>query len=300
LGLNVRFRRVAFAGLFACAVPVLLAQAQSDADSPSTSISGQIARKKVAAKPSGASITRSTLASGESQDVCFQRGIGWLRIPQSSMTSMQRTSAMGSSAATQAGASPPGSESGTVSVLPSGTHQTKLDQCAGIPTSAASGAAIETMAADGQSKGANSDMRTTDANAGAQNWLQADTLLNPASGAASTRLTMGLTSSFSSSKHFSHGTPGSSTNSIQEFETQAYISPIKLRRMMRNAPDLETRFKLRELSEEEMKKPSKSAGSGPNHKGQLEDQRGKTSQSKSMSDDSRLVSGDEKTHANHD
>jgi hypothetical protein len=35
---------------------------------------------------------------------------------------------------------------------------------------------------------------------------------------------------------------------IQEFGKHAYVSPIKLRRMMRNANDLEMRIKLRELS----------------------------------------------------
>jgi hypothetical protein len=41
---------------------------------------------------------------------------------------------------------------------------------------------------------------------------------------------------------------GNSPDAVQAFENHAYISPIKLRRMMRNAPDLETRIKLRELS----------------------------------------------------
>jgi hypothetical protein len=36
---------------------------------------------------------------------------------------------------------------------------------------------------------------------------------------------------------------------VQAFGNHAYISPIKLRRMMRNAPDLETRMKLQEISD---------------------------------------------------
>jgi hypothetical protein len=39
-----------------------------------------------------------------------------------------------------------------------------------------------------------------------------------------------------------------SADAVQAFGNHAYISPIKLRRMMRNAPDLETKIKLEELS----------------------------------------------------
>ena len=41
---------------------------------------------------------------------------------------------------------------------------------------------------------------------------------------------------------------GNSEDAVQAFGKHAYISPIKLRRMMRNAPDLETRLKLQELN----------------------------------------------------
>jgi hypothetical protein len=44
------------------------------------------------------------------------------------------------------------------------------------------------------------------------------------------------------------GGSGDSADAVRAFGNHAYISPIKLRRMMRNAPDLETRIKLQELS----------------------------------------------------
>jgi hypothetical protein len=41
---------------------------------------------------------------------------------------------------------------------------------------------------------------------------------------------------------------GDSADAVQAFGNHAYISPIKLHRMMRDVPDLETRIKLQELS----------------------------------------------------
>ena len=41
---------------------------------------------------------------------------------------------------------------------------------------------------------------------------------------------------------------GNSADAVQAFGNHAYLSPIKLRRMMRNAPDLQTRLKLQELN----------------------------------------------------
>jgi hypothetical protein len=276
------FRRLVFVGLFACAVPVSWIQAQSSANllpplplgqvAPSDSAiqsgasfqSGLVAVKKNTQKSSGVSNVRSTLASGsvpgKSRGLCFQPGIGWQRLPQSFDSSAQKTSLVGSSTATETGAPPLGSNSGTANALPSGAGQANLDQCPGIMASATAPAAVvETMVTGEQSKAANSNLRTTNANFGAQDWLNVNTLLNPASSTASTRLTMGLSSSLSISKHFSQGTePNPSADSVQEFEAHAYVSPIKLRTMMRSAPDLETRLKLQRLSEEQKKRSGKS------------------------------------------
>jgi hypothetical protein len=280
LGLMVWFRRVVFAGLVACAVRVPLAQTQSSANLSPSSISGSVAPsdsatqsgsslqsglvagRKNTLKSTGASSARSMLASGsdpgEAQGACFQPGFGWQRRPQTSANSTRQTSAQGSDAATLARGSSVGAKSGTVNALPSGAGQSNLDQCPGIMTSAtAPGAVAETSVVGEQSKTANSDIRDTSANAGTKDWLKADTLLNPAGSIASTQLTMGLTSGLSS-KHSSSGTgPNASASSIQAFETRAYMSPIKLRRMMRSAPDLETRLKLRELSERQTQKTKK-------------------------------------------
>ena len=251
------FRRLVFIGFVACAVPWAQPQAKlppplpsgpispsdSAIQSGSASQSGPLTVKKQTQKPSSVSNVRSKLATGavpgESQVLCFQPGIGWQRVPQNSVDFTHKTSPVGGrTSTTEVGASS------------SGMSQVSPDQCAGIMTNAsARGAVVENIVAGKQSHAADSNIRTTNANFGVQNWLDADTLVNPSSSLAATRLTMGLSSS---SKNFAHGTgPSSSENSVQELESHAYVSPIKLRKMMRSAPDLETRLKLRRRSETE-------------------------------------------------
>jgi hypothetical protein len=204
-----------------------------------------VAVKKNTQKSSGLNNVRSTLAMGsvpgESQNFCFQPGVGWQRVPQNSVDFTQKSSPVGSRpSTTEVGASP------------SEMSQVNQDQCAGIMTNGPARGAVENIVAGKQSHATDSNIRTTNANFGVQNWLDADTLLNPSSSLAATRSTMGLTPSLTDSKNFSHGTgPSSSENSVQELESHAYVSPIKLRKMMRSAPDLETRLKLRRRSETE-------------------------------------------------
>jgi hypothetical protein len=260
LRLMALFRRLVFIGFVACAVPWAQPQAKLPPPLPSGPISpsdsaiqsgsapqsGPVTVKKKTQKPSSVSNVRSKLATGavpgESPGLCFQPGIGWQRVPQNSVDFTHKTSPVGgSTSTTEVGASS------------SGMSQVSQDQCAGIMANgSARGAVVENIVAGKQSPAADSNIRTTNANFGVQNWLDADTLLNPASTSAATRLTMGLRPSLADSKHFSQGTgPSSSANSVQEFEAHAYISPIKLRKMMRSAPDLETRLKLRKLSEKQ-------------------------------------------------
>jgi hypothetical protein len=280
------FRRLVFIGFVACGVP--WAQPQSNAKLPPPSLSGQIAPsdnaipsgsapqsglvsvKKNTQKSSSVNNVRSMLATGsvpgESQNLCFQPGIGWQRIPQNSDNSMPKTSPVGGSTGTTEVS---GSSSGVVQMGP--------DQCPGIMTNElAPGAVVEDIGADKQSQAANSNIRTTNANFGVQNWLNADTLSNPASSLTATRLTMGLRPSLIDSKHFSQGTGRSSSeNSVQELEGHAYISPIKLRKMMRDAPDLETRIRLQRLLQRLNDEQKRKSGSFTNNRLQLKN---KTSQ----------------------
>jgi hypothetical protein len=267
------FHRFVFTGLFA--VSALWAQTHSNAKLPSTSLSGQIAPSDSAiqssstqqsalvaikknTQKSNVNNVKSILATGSvqggSRGLCFQPGIGWQHIPQGSVNSSQITSfEEGSARATEMSASSPG------------VGQPGQDQCPGIMTNElVRGAIVENTITDKQPLATDSNIRTTDANFGMQNLLNANTLLNPASSAASTQLKMGLNSGLPDSGHFSQGTGLSPfENSIQAFEGRAYVSPIKLREMMRSAPDLETRLKLRrlsrKLSEEQKRRSDKSA-----------------------------------------
>jgi hypothetical protein len=293
------FRKLVFIGFVACGVP--WAQPQSNPKLPQSASSGQIAPsdsaipsdsapqsglvgvKKNTQNSSSVSNVRSVLAAGslpgQSQSSCFQPGIGWQRIPQSSDNSMPKTSLVGSSTRTT-------EVSGSSSVV----GQTGPDQCPGIMTNAlAHGAAAENIGADKQSQDANSNIRTTNANFGVQNWLNADTLLNPASSSSATRLTMGLGQDLPGSKHFSQGTgPSSSKNSAEELEGHAYISPIKLRKMMRDAPDLETRIRLQRLLQRLNDEQKRKSGSSTDNRLPLKN---KTSQAISSNTSTNANSG---------
>lgn len=253
-------------------------QAQSNIQSPQPFPSGQIApsdsatpsisqaeseagKRYTQQSPGGKNRNniRSMLASGgdsgKSSGLCFQPGVGWQRIPQNSLDSAPKISSAGSNAVASEM-----STSANSNGLSSKMNQINSDQCPSSLTDAlAHGALIENKTGE-QPQATDSNMRTNSMNSGAQDWLDANTLLNPSSSLTSTRLTMGLGSNLSSGKHFSQGAePNSSSDSVQQFESHAYISPIKLRRMMRNAPDLETRLKLRRLSEKQKKKSKEPA-----------------------------------------
>jgi hypothetical protein len=132
-------------------------------------------------------------------------------------------------------------------------------------------------------------VRATSMNAGAQDWLQANSALNPASSAASQRLTMGLSSMPTGGTHVSAGTrSGVSAAQVNSLKTHAYVSPIELRRMMRNAPDLQTRIKLQELQDRLAKEPHIPTGDSTENKAtkeQLKNQHGNKKHSSAMSGD---------------
>ena len=79
-----------------------------------------------------------------------------------------------------------------------------------------------------------------------------------------------------------------SSGRIADLESHAYISPIKLRIMIRNAPDLETRIKLQELQEKLVNKSHIFMGSSkgsPGSKGQPKGPNGDRAHSSSLSGD---------------
>ena len=234
---------------------------------------GQLSRRanahKAKAGYSGGSPTADAMPAGESR-LCFQPGIGWLSVPAAAFGNAGSLSApgtidnatLGGIATKNSGA---GGSSQSLYARLSGAKQAVSNECPGMLTNTlAPGVAIEDVIA-GKHPQAGTSARSMNMNAGAQDWLQTNSVLNPASGAAAQRLIMGLSSVPASGTDFSAGSrSGVSTDQISALKTHGYVSSIKLRRMIRNAPDLETRIKLQELQD---KRAKKSHSSTANSKG---------------------------------
>jgi hypothetical protein len=189
----------------------------------------------------------------ELPSLCFVPGIGWQRIPIPPFRvtgKVSTTGIPGGGAPDGMGAdgAAAGGSSSAVYAHPSGAKQSISNECPGTLTNAmAPGVAIDD-GIGGKHAQAIPSVRATSMNAPAQDWLQTNSVLNPASSAASQRLTMGLTSMPAGGTDVLAGTrSGVSAAQINGLKGHAYVSSIELRRMMRSAPDLETRIELREL-----------------------------------------------------
>lgn len=190
---------------------------------------------------------KSALESGatpKGSPLCFQPGIGWQQVPQAVSPSVERVTA---SSATKGAVGVKSDGTGVALAKRSAKGETMLNEC---PSSAASVAAAEAALGAGRtSETSNSAGRSKNPSLGA------DSALNPAGGLASSQKTgagTGVAMLFSHPSGTRH-----SSDSVEELERRSYISPAKLRRMIRDAPDLETRIKLRKLSEKQASKQAK-------------------------------------------
>jgi hypothetical protein len=245
-------------------VPAQVTSAQvvpsNSASASATSIQGGHFNPKTGpSKPAHAGSIRGSLTMGaipgEPQRLCFQSGIGWLSVPAAAFGNTGSLSApgtidsatLGGIAAKNSGA---GGSSQSVYARLSGAKQAMSNECPGMLTNAiASGISIDEVIT-GKHAQSMTAVRATSMNAGAQDWLQANSVLNPASSAASQRLTMGLSSMPGGGTRVSAGTrPGVSAAQINGLKAHTYVSSIELRRMMRSAPDLQTLIKLQELQD---------------------------------------------------
>ncbi len=222
--------------------------AQSDYTQPPTATT-----KKSAGASSARSILGSKNVMGNTQGLCFQPGIGWLRIPNNSVLSTQQF------------ASGVGSSTTVTSALngslkhPSWLHGTISDQCPeGIINASTNTPIVHQLTSNEQIKASDLNAYTGNTNFGTQDWLNANAIVNPAKTTFPTQLSTRLNSNLSDNKHLTHGfSQNLPIDSVPEFEGRAYVSPIKLRRIMRNAPDMETRFKLRRLNEKQKEESNK-------------------------------------------
>jgi len=210
-------------------------------------------------KPAHAGTVRGSLTMGaipgESPSLCFLPGIGWQRIPISPFRGTEKVSTTatpggGASGGMGADEAVTGGSSSTLYTEPSGTKHSTSSECPGTLTNTMAPAVAIDDGMGGKQAQVLTSVRAASMNAGAQDWLRANSVLNPASGAASQRLTMGLTSMPTDGTHVLAGSrSGVSAAQVNGLKAHAYVSSLALRRMMRSAPDLETRIKLQELQD---------------------------------------------------
>jgi hypothetical protein len=245
----IRHQKLLIVGLFACLAAAQRAGSQSLQG-------GQLTTQTNSGKTAKAGNIGRSLNTGSlpnrSPVLYFQPGIGWQRVPMGKLSGAD---------------TPDSSISGKKEANKSATGASS-QSVHSQPNSAKQGLAPEVRMGDITT--GHRDQTVTSAHlpgmsAGALPSLQATSLFNPAGGAASGRLTMTLGSMPSGSTHRSSGSePGVSSNPVGDLKSHAYISSIVLRRMIRTAPDLETRIKLQEI---QGKLSSKSHASSVSSKG---------------------------------
>jgi hypothetical protein len=227
-GLMIRLQKLLIVGLFACLGAAQRAGSQSLQGGQLTAQTNS--RKTAKAGNIGRSLNTGSLPK-EPPVLYFQPGIGWQSIPTGKLS----------------GGDTPGRSSSNSAKQGLAPEVRMGDITTGIHAQTVASARLPGMSA------------------GTLPSLQGTSLVNPASGAASGRRTVALGSMPSGSTHRSSGgEPGISSNQVSDLKSHAYISSIVLRRMIRTAPDLETRIKLQEI---QGKLSSKSHASSVSSKG---------------------------------
>jgi hypothetical protein len=208
----------------------------------------------------GAARARTMVASGRAratQVLCFQPGIGWLHAPgaagplqavttvktRGDEPAQERSLKIMNTQSLAMGRSKP--ESCPADMMGGGLSDLTTATISDNEKSALSPTALP--ATSGQFAGL-----------GAQRWLQSNSMLNPASSFSLNRETAYPLSGYT---YAQRRTSKVSREAVGVFITQAYVSPIKLRRMirmMRNSPDLQTRIQLRRLESRQTVRTQKS------------------------------------------
>jgi hypothetical protein len=245
----IRLQKLLIVGLFACFAAAQRAGSQSLQGGQLTTQTNS--GKTAKAGNIGRSLNTGPLPKG-SPVLYFEPGIGWQRVPMGKLS----------------GADTPGSSnSGKIEANRSATRASSQSVYR-QPNGAKPGLAPEVRMGDtttGNHAQTVASARLPGISAGTLPSLPGTSLFNPASGATSGRRTMTLGSMPSGSTHRSSGgEPGISSNQVSDLKSHAYISSIVLRRMIRTAPDLETRIKLQEI---QGKLSSKSHASSVSSKG---------------------------------
>ncbi len=246
----IRLQKLLIVGLFACLAAAQRAGSQSlqggqlttQTNSGKTAKAGNIGRSlNISSRPKGSPV------------LYFQPGIGWQRVPMGKLSGADTPDSSGKN---EANGSATGASSQSVHPQPNNAKQ---------------GLAPEARMVDittGHHDQPVTSARLPGMSAGTLPSLQGTSLFNPAGGAASGRRAMTLGSMPSGSTHRSSGSePGISSNPVNDLKSHAYISSIVLRRMIRTAPDLETRIKLQEIQDKLSNKSHVSSVSSKGNQG---------------------------------
>jgi hypothetical protein len=222
----------------------------------------------------------------ESVQLCFRPGIGWQRVPT---TELGSTGTPGKDSSDEIGAnsSAAGGKSKSVYAKPATGKATTSNDCPEIPMDTITPAAGVGDITTGSQGHAITSARLPDMSTGTLTSQQVTSLFDPASGAASGRRAMTLGSKPSGGTYLALGSGTAiSSNPVSDLKSHAYISSIVLRRMIRTAPDLQTRIKLQELQSKLSNKSNISTTSSKGHqatKGRLNTRHDKVTYSSPMS-----------------
>jgi hypothetical protein len=269
--LMIRLQKSLILGLLVC---LAISQRANSQTLQGDHLTTQVAPRKAAkAGNLRGALTTDTIPK-ESPGLCFQPGIGWQRVP-AGKPSGSGTPGCGTSSNIEA----------TKSAAAEGL-ESSYAQHPGGKDEIGPGIKLEDVIAGNHGQATASGAASM--NAGTLASLSGTSLFNPTSGAASGRRMMPLGSMPSGGTHRASGSePGVSADQVKDLKSHAYVSPITVRRMMRNASDLQTRIKLQELQSKLSNKAHVSTVSAKGdqaRKGRSKDHHVSTADPSSMSD----------------
>jgi hypothetical protein len=221
-------------------VSLLLLLAAAPEASPQTTPSSPPANQAAVRKAGKAGSSRSSRArnsiAAPSLGLCFQPGVGWQR----NLTGQPSGSATQSASASGGGAKPPSVDASLLSA-----NQPHSAKCGGILTDKKEpGAGVETSAILSPNQTIPS---AASRKSGAVTSLQV-TPLHPSDSAGLNSIRTTPSAMQSTPTHVaSDAGPDAYSDLVGERAFHAYISPVKLRRLIRNAPGFRTRMKLEQL-----------------------------------------------------
>jgi hypothetical protein len=283
----IRLHKLLIFGLFVCLATSQRASSQTLEEDHLTT---QVAPRKAAkAGKNRGSLIIGAIPNG-SPGLCFQPGIGWQRVPTGKPNGSDMPGC-GNSNNIEATKSTATESSASVYAQHSGSKQ-----------AIAPGVEMES-AVTGSRYQAEPPSGSRSINTGALASQPGNFPFNPASGAASGRRTTAMSSMPSGGMHLPSGpTPEISADQVKDLGSHTYVSPITVRRMIRNTSDLQTRIKLQELQRKvsnKSKASTVSSNGNRSRKGRSKTLHVSKADSLSMSDGHGGAAGISKTLHSH-